>query len=128
MLGRLRTAAEFERVRDQGGRWRGRLCNLNAARQSDSPATTKSLIGTGRANPPLTRVGYITSKKIGNSVKRNRARRLMREAMRHLADSIVEGWDIVLIAQSKAVTTEPKMQDMRDDLKWLLTQARLFKS
>ena len=115
-------------MRDQGGRWRGRLCGLNAARRPGSTATGKSPADTDRANLPLTRVGYITSKKIGNSVKRNRARRLMREAMRHLADSIVEGWDIVLIAQSKAVTTEPKMQDMRDDLKWLLTQARLFKS
>jgi ribonuclease P protein component len=116
-LGRLRTAAEFERVRDGGRRWRGRLCVLNAAKQPNSEGVNSS----------LTRIGYITSKKIGKAVKRNRARRLMREAMRHLAGSIVEEWDIVLIAQNHAVTQMPKMQDMRDELTWLLTQARLLK-
>jgi ribonuclease P protein component len=117
LLGRLRTADEFERVRDEGKRWRGKLCILNAAKQPDLE----------NANSSLTRVGYITSKKIGNSVQRNRARRLMREATRQLAHSIVEDWDIVLIAQGYAVTKMPKMQDVRDELTWLLTQAKLIK-
>ena len=108
-------------MRNDGRRWRGKLCILNAAKQADKQP---EFVG---ANSPLTRVGYITSKKIGNAVQRNRARRLMREAMRHLTDSITEGWDIVLIAQGYAVTKMPKMQNVRDELTWLLTQARLLK-
>ncbi|HKL11437.1 MAG TPA: ribonuclease P protein component [Clostridia bacterium] len=46
-----------------------------------------------------TRIGFTASKKVGNSVKRNRARRLMKEAYRHIEPSIMEGYDIVAIAR-----------------------------
>jgi len=46
-----------------------------------------------------TRIGFTASKKVGNSVKRNRARRLMKEAYRHMENSIMDGYDIVAIAR-----------------------------
>ncbi|SRR6056297_414001 len=46
-----------------------------------------------------TRVGFTASKKVGNSVKRNRARRLMKEVYRHMEPCIKEGYDIVAIAR-----------------------------
>jgi ribonuclease P protein component len=67
-------------------------------------------------------VGYITSKKVGNAVARNRARRLLREAVRTL-DGLAElpsGWDLVLIAQTALVAAKPRMQDVREEIRWLI--------
>ncbi len=117
MLGRLHKTAEFERVRSEGKRRRGTYCNLNFA--PHIPAA---------ANDPLTRVGYITSKKVGNAVQRNRTRRLMREAMRDLARHITTGWDIVLIAHPTMAQPTLKMQNVRKELEWLLKQASILTS
>ncbi len=47
------------------------------------------------------RVGITTSKKIGNAVKRNRARRVIREAVRPLIKDVKNGYDIILVARGK---------------------------
>lgn len=52
---------------------------------------------TGRAE---TRAGFTVSKKVGNAVVRNRARRRLREATRHvMPDSAVPGADHIFIAR-----------------------------
>ena len=48
----------------------------------------------------VTRTCFLASKKVGNSVRRNRARRLMRESYRFFKDSIPEGYDIIIIARN----------------------------
>lgn len=48
-----------------------------------------------------TRLGLTTSKKIGNAVARNRARRVLRAAYREIAPQIAPGLDIVLVARTK---------------------------
>lgn len=47
------------------------------------------------------RVGYSVSKKVGNSVVRNRAKRLMKEAVRLNSENLKEGYDIVFISRVK---------------------------
>ena len=49
------------------------------------------------------RISFLASKKVGNSVKRNRARRLMKEAFRLSGAVISPGYDIVVIARQPII-------------------------
>lgn len=49
------------------------------------------------------RLGLTTSKKLGNAVTRNRARRIMKAAYRLNEDSFPIGYDIVFVARNKIV-------------------------
>ncbi len=49
------------------------------------------------------RIGITTSKKLGGAVERNRCRRVIREAYRHLACQCAGGWDIVFVARFKTL-------------------------
>ncbi len=80
---RVRRTADVRRVYAEGQSWAHPLLVL-VARPNQ----------LGR-----TRIGVTASRKIGNAVERNRARRLLREAARHLYDHIQPGWDIMLIAR-----------------------------
>jgi ribonuclease P protein component len=46
------------------------------------------------------KIGFIASKKVGNAVERNRARRLMREVIRLNISHIIEGAQIICIARA----------------------------
>ena len=54
-------------------------------------------------NLPHNRYGFITSKQLGNAVRRNRVRRLLREAVRHVHPMLKPGYDIVFIARRRIV-------------------------
>ena len=46
------------------------------------------------------RTGFLASKKVGNSVKRNKAKRLMKESYKALSDKIPQGYDFIIIARN----------------------------
>jgi ribonuclease P protein component len=56
------------------------------------------------------RTGITTSKKIGNAVKRNRSRRIIRAAYAELEGKIQGNWDFVFVARS--ATTRAKMSEV----------------
>ncbi len=65
------------------------------------------------------RVGYTASKKVGNAVKRNHAKRRLREAAKQVMGvSAVKNHDYVLIARQQIA--EIKFKELIRDLKWAL--------
>ena len=59
-----------------------------------------------RANPEkkyLNRVGLSVGKKLGGAVVRNRVRRRLREVYRLNEAAFTPGWDIVVVARSRAL-------------------------
>ena len=66
------------------------------------------LIAAGQ-RPDLGRMGITVSRKIGTSVVRNRARRLVREAARRIPSLVPLGIDLVLVW--RAPPASMRMQD-----------------
>lgn len=60
------------------------------------------------------RYGITASKKIGNAVMRNRARRVIRAAYSVLEEQIDGSWDFVFVARGK--TCRVKMQSVLKDM------------
>jgi len=49
------------------------------------------------------RIGFTVSKKLGHAVVRNRVRRRLREIYRLHEEEFLHGWDLVVVARSRAV-------------------------
>ena len=65
------------------------------------------------------RVGYTASKKVGNAVKRSRAKRRMREVVRQVFGNCAHaGHDYVLIARREII--DYPFKELIRDLKWAL--------
>ena len=71
------------------------------------------------------RVGITTGKKIGIAVARSRARRVIREAYRTMAEQVKPGYDLVFVARS--LTCRVKMQDVEAVMRIHLKKANLLK-
>lgn len=71
--------------------------------------------GAGEA-PDGVRVGYTCSKKVGNAVARNRAKRRLRAAARAVVPVLGQsGWDYVLIGRPEATASRP-FADLCEDV------------
>jgi ribonuclease P protein component len=70
---------------------------------------------------PEVRLGFTVTKKVGNAVIRNRARRRLKEAARlTLPGMALTGWDLVLIGRD--ATAERPFTLLIDDLRGCLRQ------
>ncbi len=105
----LRGGSDFQRVWDNGKSW-----------------STPVLILRAYANgTDENRFGYVVGKKVGNAVRRNRAKRLMREAVRCRLDRMRKGWDVILIARREAEDAEFAVVDTA--VENLFQRAHLFR-
>jgi ribonuclease P protein component len=81
---RIKAAREFAQVRQEGGR-----------------LTLGCLIANWRPLPSgaRSRLGVVTSSRVGGAVDRNRARRLLRESFRQHQHELVQPLDLILVAR-----------------------------
>lgn len=103
---RLRRRKDFDNVFRQGRSWNNELLVL------------RSLPNELKHN----RYGFITSKRVGKAVVRNRVRRRLREAVRVLP--LASSWDIVVSA--KARTASADFRELRGAVVDLLSRAGLL--
>lgn len=68
------------------------------------------------------RIAFVFSRKFGTAVERNRARRLGREAYRHLRGQMERGWDIVFLVYPDA---RANFKTRRAQLAALIKRARI---
>ncbi len=100
---------DFQRVWDSGKTWSHPLMILRAAANDRGSC----------------RFGFVAGKKIGKAVRRNRTKRLLREAVRHRLQAISPGWDIILISRAGAERAEFKEIDAA--VESVLKRARLLR-
>ncbi len=84
---RLTRAAEFQRVREEGVLTRGKLLSLGV------------LVAAAEDG---TRAGFITSRRVGGAVTRNRVRRRLRDIVRRHQHHLLGGAWIVVVAHRAA--------------------------
>ena len=80
----LRKQSDFSRVYKQG----------------KSRGSRFAVILYRRNGLKYTRTAFVASKKVGNSVERNRSRRLMRAAYRAVEPNVKSGYDIIFVARA----------------------------
>jgi ribonuclease P protein component len=114
-VGRLKRRADFLRVAAVRRKWAAPGLILQAAPQPDSE--------DGSVRPESIRVGFTASRKVGNAVKRNRARRRLKAlAAEMIGAGANPGLDLVLIA--RPATVDRPFDELRRDLQQSLQRTK----
>ncbi len=104
-VGRLKRRADFLRVAAARRKWAAPGLILQAAAQPEAPESAEA----------ITRVGFTASRKVGNAVKRNRARRRLKALAAEMIGAGADpGLDLVLIA--RPATVDRPFDELRRDL------------
>ena len=79
--------------------------------KGQSAVTPTMVVYCRKSRFPQNRLGITVSTKLGCAVRRNRARRRLRELFRLAQPRLKQGYDVVIVARTRAVTVaHPKLQ------------------
>jgi ribonuclease P protein component len=97
-------------------------------RQNGQRLAAGCLLANWQDRPPGAgaRLGVITSRKIGNAVARNRARRLLRETFRKHQHDLNRPVDLILVARNSIAGKG--LADVERDFLGALRRAKLLKT
>lgn len=108
---RLRRPEQFRRARREGRSFHASLLTLNVV--------------AGRRR--RTRCGFVVGKQLGTAVRRNRAKRRLREAVRLALPAITPGYDLVFVARSPELLDVP-FATLQQSVELLLRRAQLWRA
>jgi ribonuclease P protein component len=105
---RLTNSTDFMRVRRFGKSYAHPLVLLVVLQVSDEK----------------TQIGIVAGKSVGNAVQRNRAKRMLREAVGTLLYNVKPGWKIILVSRKPILKAE--LTKIQDTLSKLFRRASLL--
>lgn len=105
---RITQRQEFSRVRKQGKTYRGHYMLLGVLRDDEVPDL---------------KIGYITTRRLGNAVTRNRVRRRLRGIFQRLGDGLKHGYYLVVIPRAAAASASSEA--LEKEWKWLFNKSGL---
>ena len=76
-------------------------------------------------NLSYNRTAFLASKKVGDSVKRNRARRLLKESFRSIGLELPVGYDFIIIARNTII--HAKCQQVKKSLEMAFRRTGVVK-
>lgn len=117
----LRFNYEFSRVYKRGNFAIGKFLTVHCFKRYAGLKHNNTKIPTD-----INRLGFCANKKQLGAVERNKARRLLREAYRSLADYIPLGYDIVFTLRPSEEL--PSYQQISEEMKKLLIKLQIFDS
>ncbi|MDD2294647.1 MAG: ribonuclease P protein component [Eubacteriales bacterium] len=97
----------------------------NIYRRERSVASKFVVVFYRKNHLPYSRKAFLASKKVGKSVQRNRARRLMKESYRQLENQIPPGWDFIFIARQTIL--DSKCADVKKAMEAAIKRAGIIK-
>jgi ribonuclease P protein component len=130
---RLTRSEDFKRVRRSGKSYAHPLVVLIVQTHDKQSATlapagnasvAPRTLGGGPVNQPRVKIGVAAGRTVGTAVTRNRAKRLLREAMRPLIPNVASGLDLILIARPGLVSAT--LEETRQALLTLLQRAQIL--